>query len=589
MPSMHGFVTYFTTCRLTRFNGMRWRSTVTVAVTIAAMMGGILRATWAGDAEAADAILKNAKSRLVSLDFVDTPLRELLNSLRDQSKIEIRSHRRSLEVEGIDPNHPCTLRVRELPLSATLDRLTAQLGIAWSVRAWGIELMSHNESGNVVFTRNWDVASLMTCLPAATVPLDRAHLGPDDPDSRDELASAIRLAAIPGEEWSEGGGTSTLSIDDSGVLTVTATMRTLDRISQLVESLLAVAPPPQPVALAAGGTPTSAPAPATPPATAHSLPKRDSRAESLRAALSQPTTFDFAAAPLPDVLEFLSNRHKIDFFVDGRALAEANIERTAPVTLAIRDSTIRHVLDILLEDLGLAATVGDGAIWITLSEKLFRHIEVRVYPLADLLATSDNRLAASQLSEVSERIASHLQSPEWEELGGMSRRVTLAARQSLVIAATSELHDQVEQLLAQLRSLRRSKPLFPVAANDGVIVSRMYTVAALLGPLPETERVKPAKLVQLLKAELGDQVWTTPRCSVHVLGKQIVIRHTLATHRRIESLTRERVGILRGTNLSFDDRADSHRAGRTILGPQPAEPRQRRKSKRRRTRCPSYK
>jgi hypothetical protein len=528
-----------------------WLLAVTVTASFAALIAGISRTAWADDAADADAILKRAKTVQVSVDFVDTPLGELLNSLRDQSKIEIRSHRRSLEVDAIDQNSPCTLRVRDLPLSATLDRLAIQLGVAWSVRAWGIELMGREDSHNVVFTRNWDVALLMTFPPAANVALDRGRAYPDDPDFLRELADAVRLAAIPGEAWSEDGGKATLSIDDSGVLTVTATMRTLDRISQLVKSLLAVAHqrPQAPMPSASVGTANSVQPAATQPTPARVLPERDRRAESLRAALSQRTTFDFASAPLPDVLEFLTNRHKIDFVVDGRALDEVGIERTVPVTLTLRDSTIRHVLDTLLEDLGLATTVGNDAIWITSSEKLSRHVEVRVYPLADLLATSDSRMVASQLSEISERIANHLRPTQWEEHGGMARRVTLTSPQALVIAATAESHDQVEQLIAQWRSLERTKPLFPVAANEGMIVSRMYTIADLLGPLPEAEQVKPAKLVQLLKAELGDNIWQAPGCSVHVLGKRIVIRNTVATHRRIESLTRERVGNLRGAGI----------------------------------------
>lgn len=506
------------------------------------------RSAIAHETDDATAMLRRAESTKVALEAVDLPLGDLLTSLREQTKLEIRVHRPSFAQQGVDENSPCSLRVRDLPLAAALDRIAAQLRIAWTVRAWGIELASSEHSTSIVFSRSWDVASLLGRVgdaspnPAtrpATRPAARPA-GDGDPGPNEQLLKAIRLATTPGELWDEDGGQASASLDPSGLLTVTATTRTLERIDRLLVSLRGAAPRPAANTAPPPNSPSATPPaanPNTPPAAF--FPRPSDKAETLRNSLQQRTTIDFVTAPLPDVLEFLADRHKIDFVVDARALEDAGIAPTAPVTLALRDAQVRHVLDRILDDLGLAAATHDGTVWITTREQAATHGELRVYPIGDLVSQSVPATTASELDAINQRIGQHVQPSQWEENGGPSKRIPLLTTRSLVVMATPEMQDQIERLFAQWRSLRTGQPLFPITSTDTVIVSRAYTIASLLGPTPDMDSVKPKQVVALLKAELHDVKWTEPGCSIQAVGKLIMVRHTNATHRRIIELSRE--------------------------------------------------
>lgn len=76
------------------------------------------RSAIADETDDATAMLQRAESSKVALEAVDLPLGDLLTSLREQSKLEIRVHRPSFAQQGVDENSPCSLRVRDLPLAA---------------------------------------------------------------------------------------------------------------------------------------------------------------------------------------------------------------------------------------------------------------------------------------------------------------------------------------------------------------------------------------------------------------------------------------------------------------------------------------
>lgn len=92
------------------------------------------------------------------------------------------------------------------------------------------------------------------------------------------------------------------------------------------------------------------------------------------AALDQPTNFEFVDTPLIDVLQFLSDLHKIPIMLDKQSLADLGIEGDAPISLTVvspkvgnadDEVSLRQVLDWLSRDLRLAWCVKDGIIHVT--------------------------------------------------------------------------------------------------------------------------------------------------------------------------------------------------------------------------------
>jgi HAAS domain-containing protein len=87
--------------------------------------------------------------------------------------------------------------------------------------------------------------------------------------------------------------------------------------------------------------------------------------------------------PLKDVLEHLSDKHNVQFFIDFRSLNEASIPIDSPVTLNLKRVPAEMLLELMLHQLQLGYTVRNGLIIVSTEEALANRAEVRVYKVPD--------------------------------------------------------------------------------------------------------------------------------------------------------------------------------------------------------------
>jgi len=212
----------------------------------------------------------------------------------------------------------------------------------------------------------------------------------------------------------------------------------------------------------------------------------------------------FEEQPVEQVMEFLADLHQVNLAVDWEDLEANGIDRDKAVSLKLRDVTFHTVLDEVLSQLGgsdvmLGFSVGSNLLRIASKEKLDQDKFVVVYDIRDLLVnvprfTNAQRLDATQalqqvgqnmgggmggvggslfsqigenatneldqgldatliIDDLTDVIRQNVEPDSWRETGGGDANLRELNGQ-LIVYNTSEAHEQVTDLLSQLRETR---------------------------------------------------------------------------------------------------------------------------------------
>jgi hypothetical protein len=156
--------------------------------------------------------------------------------------------------------------------------------------------------------------------------------------------------------------------------------------------------------------------------------------------LGDDTTNAFHETPLEEAIQVISEKHKIPIVVDKRALAEIGLTPDTPISISLKNVTLRVFLRLMLRDLNLTYLVKDDVMQITTHEEADQDLATQMYRLPDnLLEKSGDVLTALQQAVAPER---------WKTQGGLSTAVTID--HVLIISTTRDVHDQVEDFLNTL-------------------------------------------------------------------------------------------------------------------------------------------
>lgn len=105
-------------------------------------------------------------------------------------------------------------------------------------------------------------------------------------------------------------------------------------------------------------------------------------------ALQGPLTsvgLDFTETPLGEVVEFLRDEYGIEIQLDKSALEEFSIEEDEPITVNLRNVSLRSALRLMLKDLELTYIIAEEVLLITTQEEADTRLSVKVYPVGDLV------------------------------------------------------------------------------------------------------------------------------------------------------------------------------------------------------------
>jgi hypothetical protein len=167
----------------------------------------------------------------------------------------------------------------------------------------------------------------------------------------------------------------------------------------------------------------------------------------------------FDGAGLSDVIDFLRDVSGANMVVEWGHLANAGVERNAPVTLRVRDVKFSKALDLILSSAAPGVPVGyslDGnIIRVSTREHLDGLTDVRAYDVRDILASE------AQMTDLTKLITESVAPDTWRNAGG-SIGVILPTRNKLVVTQTPMNHRQIRSVLQMLRE----DPREPARAAD---------------------------------------------------------------------------------------------------------------------------
>ncbi|MBL8830191.1 MAG: VWA domain-containing protein [Planctomycetaceae bacterium] len=92
--------------------------------------------------------------------------------------------------------------------------------------------------------------------------------------------------------------------------------------------------------------------------------------------------------PLRDVIDIIKNQHKIPVLFDTKSLGDAGVQEDVPVTINVKDVTLRSALRVLLRPNELTYLIKDEVLLITTkaaADDIALNGVTKVYPVADLV------------------------------------------------------------------------------------------------------------------------------------------------------------------------------------------------------------
>jgi general secretion pathway protein D len=226
--------------------------------------------------------------------------------------------------------------------------------------------------------------------------------------------------------------------------------------------------------------------------------------------LSRQVSLHFNNEPLVKVIEEIQKIADVNVVLDNAGLDEERVTSGTSVTIGVDGITLRSALNLILEPLNLGYMTKNEVLVITSRLKQQGQLEARAYPVADLVlpipnstpatmmqpgagplwsvpstptqpnqaqafmqvgqpvganpnvsltnATASthprNVLGQADFDSVKHLIMSTIEPESWDEAGGPGSILTFESTLSLVIRQTQKVHDEIRDLLQQLRRLQ---------------------------------------------------------------------------------------------------------------------------------------
>jgi hypothetical protein len=372
-------------------------------------------------------ILK-ALAESTELNFVEEPLQGVVNHFSDRHNIEILIDRRALEDLNIGTDQPITRELSGISLRSALDLVLRDLDLTWTVDSEVLLVTTPDGADLLSVTKTYDVGDLVVCKD------EDGQLYEDYDPLIDTIVNTV--APDSWEERSAGPG----SIEGSTfgfakVLAVHQTCQVHLDVARLLVAIRAM------------------------PTESTGMPADKAEAKILKA-LVEPTEIAFVGEPLQSVVDYLSDRHKIEILIDRRALEDLSIATDEPVTFKVSGISLRSALDLVLRDFDLTWAIDSEVLLITTRDMADECLPVKVYDVSGLVTYRDqDGRTWHDCDELINTIFSTVPPDSWEEIIGCPSDIvveTFGDASVLVVRQTWQVQLEIAQLLSTLRRISKT-------------------------------------------------------------------------------------------------------------------------------------
>ena len=463
-----------------------------------------------------EAAIEKALQQPVDLMFNETPLADVVKSLRERCGIEIQLDERSLADANITSKTPVTCEVRGTPLRSALNLMLRNFGEDWTKKSWlrtldatlkklhkgrpeekkpwavwtikddVLLITSADENANILSTKVYDVSDLVVFRDKNDALWD----------NYDSLIDMIETG-ICQNNWQNNGGSGSISgvsLGTAKILVVSQTYQIQGEVADLLEKIRKIAKKtpnksiprrdPSPVFSAGYGMGLMAindspfeeenakslkkkSADARPNQAKSPLPSRkplQSGRAAIEKALEKPVDFQFDGIQLSDVVEYLRDRYEIEIQLDEKPLGEASITRETPITSNLRGVSLRSALDLELRKIGVTWIIKNDVLLITTLEERDNNslnLLMKVYDVSDLVVCRDDHDALwDDYDTLVKMIQTIIQPNNWAENGGLWAIAgsNLGTAKALAVTATDDGHERIAELFKNIREIAQKNP-----------------------------------------------------------------------------------------------------------------------------------
>ena len=170
------------------------------------------------------------------IEFVETPLKDVVDYLKDLHHIEIQLDSEALKEAGVNESTPVTKNFKGISLRSALQLMLAQIPgaeVTYVIRDEVLLITTKTEAENIRVTRVYDVADLVVCQDS------KAKFWED----YETLTDVIRQTVCP-QSWDSNGGQGTVkgaTLGATKVLVVSQTQQVHEEIEAVLKEIRAVA------------------------------------------------------------------------------------------------------------------------------------------------------------------------------------------------------------------------------------------------------------------------------------------------------------------------------------------------------------
>jgi len=497
--------------------------------------------------EASDVVQRKLRETRVDFKADKQPLETALKRLAEELSVEIKLDRRGFEDAGVSAETPITIDVRQVSGDTLLEVILGPIDLTYAI-----------DASQVVVTTPEEVES--SGMVTRYYPL-RDLLGPEGKDVEldyDTLIEILTTVVTP-ESWEELGGPGTISPFASG-LAITQSQQIHQVIAQLFSALRQ----------------------------ARALPNDRYEVQPIMASVDQlqyeQTWEELRSArisvraeemPLEALIEHLAIDTGINFVVDRESIADMAKLDSLLIDDEWTNMPLDQVLRQILKQYQLTWYITDNVVVITSPEQAENtDLRIKVYPLRDLVppgplfglqrnpwnqqippqtgmggmgcgfspkyhsihaGTWDpNAFPFPDYDEIIQTVTTTVAPEAWEELGGPGTLSEFAWADCLVVTQSWDIHEQVEDLFAQIRAHHEPNELQSEEPDEDYLLIHSYYVQAhrQTGKLL-IDRDDLQELTERMKTLIDEDSWEDTGVFVQVLDERVIIRHRKSVHDQI--------------------------------------------------------
>ncbi|MCA9247246.1 MAG: hypothetical protein KDA42_09035 [Planctomycetales bacterium] len=461
-----------------------------------------------------------ALKKEVSLQFVGTPLTDVLAYVENLVDLQIQLDHRALDNAGLDSDTPVTISIQGVSLRAGLRHLLGRLDLVYVFRDEVMFITTPEETESHLETRVFPARDLF-------LKFDDAGNRTEDPERLVDLI----ITTIQPNTWDEVGGPGSVEAFE-GSLVVSQTQDVLEQICPLLQTLRKF---PLTETVATDEKPRAA---------LRLSPFDDETPERIEQKLSEMTHLDFLETPLGEVAEFVAELHHVPVLLDVRALENAGLSTTTPVTIKLKGVSLRSALRLMLRELDLTYHIRDEVLLFSTPEEVCEATTTVLYPVVDILPVgSDTQDIPERMEDLIDTIITTVQPSTWDEVGGIGSLAAYPARGVLICSQSDDVHEEIVELLAKLRAAAKVNRETSVGAASAP-VTRTYALALAVRETPAAKE-DFADIPDIVQRVITPDAWNDEENApfVRLVGTKLIVYHRPQVQRRIERLLIE-IGVL---------------------------------------------